>query len=456
VKIAILGAGGVRTPLLAQAVLIRRARLGVDELALMDTDAERLELMRLIAHPETDASAGELCITYTTRAREALRDADFVITTFRVGGIESRVIDERLPLAHGLLGQETTGAGGFAMAVRTLPVLLDYLQLMREVCPSAWLINFANPAGLLTEALRGPGGWARAVGICDAPSGMQRVAAAVLGTTPERVHMDYFGLNHLGWVRSLVHDGQDRVPRFIRMLREGAPLPGLPFDPDLVAELGLIPNEYLYYYYHAREAVANILRSEETRGEFLVRINGDLFAALRAHAARGATAEMVAAFGAYMRQRGHTYMASETGHDDWLGDTDPAVAEALAAEGYAGVALDLMEALRGSTPRVMVLNIPNEGAVHGMGAHDVVEVPAVVSADSIRPLAVGEIPAHCLGLMLQVKTYEQHTIRAVLEHSYNLAVSALAIHPLVGDVRLARVLVDEYRQRHGALFPALE
>ncbi|MCX6027212.1 MAG: 6-phospho-beta-glucosidase, partial [Chloroflexi bacterium] len=264
------------------------------------------------------------------------------------------------------------------------------------------------------------------------------------------------GLNHLGWVRSLVHDGQDMVPRFIRMLREGTTLPGLPFDSGLVAELGLIPNEYLYYYYHAREAVGNILRSEETRGEFLVRINGDLFTALRAHAARGETAEMVAAYGAYMRERGLSYMASETGQADWLGNTNPAVAEALAAEGYAGVALDLIEALRGSTPRVMVLNIPNEGAVHGMGARDVVEIPAVVSADSVRPLAVGEIPAHCLGLMLQVKAYEQHTIRAVLEHSYNLAVSALAIHPLVADVRLARVLVDEYRQRHGALFPALE
>lgn len=455
-KIAILGGGGMRTPLLVRAVLIRRARLGVDELAIMDTDAERLELMRLIAQPANDAEAHGLHLTHTTRAREAMQEADFVITTFRVGGMKSRVVDERVPLSHGVLGQETTGPGGFAMAVRTLPVLFDYLQVMREVCPRAWLINFANPAGLLTEALRGAGGWERAVGICDAPSGMQRAAAAMLSTTPERVQISYFGLNHLGWVRSLVHEWQDMVPQLIRMLREGARLPGLPFDSNLVAELGLIPNEYLYYYYHAREAVANILRSEETRGEFLVRINGDLLAALRAHAARGETSQMVAAYGAYMRQRGHTYMTGETGQADWLAQVDPAVAEELAAEGYAGVALDVMEALRGTTPRVMVLNIPNEGAIHGMGARDVVEIPAVVSADSIRPLAVGEIPAHCLGLMLQVKAYEQLTIRAVLEHSSNLAVSALAIHPLVSDVRLARVLVDEFRQRHGALFPALE
>ncbi len=349
-KIAILGGGGMRTPLLVQALLIRQDRLGVDELALMDTDGERLELMRLVAQAANAASPRALRLTHTTRARDALQDADFVITTFRVGGIESRVIDERVPLAHGVLGQETTGPGGFAMAVRTLPVLFDYLQLMRELCPQAWLINFANPAGLLTEALRGAGGWERAVGICDAPSTMQRVAAAMLGATPERVHIDYFGLNHLGWVRSLTHEGKDMLPQFIRMLRDGATLPGLPFDSNLVAELGLIPNEYLFYYYHAREAVANILRGEETRGEYLVRINRDLLAALRAHAARGEPAEMVAAYRAYMRQRGHTYMAGETGQTDWLAKVDPAAAEALASEGYAGVALDVIEALRGTTP----------------------------------------------------------------------------------------------------------
>ncbi len=454
-KIAIIGAGGVRTPLLVQAVLIRRERLGADELAVMDIDSEQLDLMRQVALPLEQATRGALRLTYTSSARDALRGADFVVTTFRVGGMQARVIDERVPLSHGLLGQETTGAGGFAMAMRTLPVLFEYLGLMRELCPNAWLINFANPAGLLTEALRGAGGWKRAVGICDAPSGMQRVGAALIGTQPEKVHLDYFGLNHLGWVRSLRYRGEDMLPRFLAMLREGATLPGLPFDSAFIAQLGMIPNEYLYYYYHSREAVANIQRAGETRGEFLVRINGDLFASLRAHAARGESAEMVAAYTAYMRQRGHTYMASETGHDDWLTPSDPAVAEALAAQGYAGVALDLMEALRGSVSREMVLNIPNEGAVLGMDAEAVVEIPAAVSGDSVRPLAVGAIPSHCLGLMLQVKAYEQLTVRAALAGSLELAVSALATHPLVADVPLARRIVKEYRQRHGALFPDL-
>jgi len=455
-KIAIIGAGGVRTPLLVQAVLIRRERLGADELAVMDIDSERLDLMRQVTLPLEEASRGVLRLSYTTSAREALHEADFVITTFRVGGMESRVIDERVPLARGVLGQETTGPGGFAMAMRTLPVLFEYLAQMRELCPNAWLVNFANPAGLLTEALRGAGGWKRAVGICDAPSGMRRAAAALLGTTAEHVHFGYFGLNHLGWVRSLVYRGEDVLPRFMVMLREGASMPGLPFDSAFVARLGMIPNEYLYYYYHSREAVANILRGGETRGEYLVRINQGLFTALRDASARHAVAEMVAAYGAYMHQRGHTYMASETGHTDLLAKADPAVVAALAAEGYAGVALDLIEGLRGSAPREMILNIPNEGAIQGMASGDVVEIPAAVSADSIRPFTVGDVPGHCLGLMLQVKSYEQLTIRAALEHSHGLAVSALALHPLVGDVPTARLLVDEYREKHGALFPDLQ
>ena len=167
----------------------------------MDIDAERLEVIGSLTNLlEKDA---HFKITRTTEPRLALQGADFVITTFRVGGIASRVIDEQAPLKRGILGQETTGAGGFAMGMRSIPVLLDYVHQMRELCPQAWLINFANPAGMLTEALGRAAHWERAVGICDAPSSMQRVAAAVLGVPRDEVYLDYFGLNHLGWVRSV-------------------------------------------------------------------------------------------------------------------------------------------------------------------------------------------------------------------------------------------------------------
>ena len=324
-KIAILGAGGVRTPLIVGAMTRRAARLGLTELALMDVDAERLDIIGMLAQAQQNAQdvhpgeipAAPFRIVRTTDVRTALAGADFVITTFRVGGIASRVVDERVPLRFGVLGQETTGPGGFAMAMRTIPVLLDYLTTMREVCPDAWLINFANPAGLLAEAAITAGGWTRTVGICDAPEGMRRVAAALFGLTPDELYLDYFGLNHLGWVRGAFQGGRDLLPRFMVMLRVADGVPGLPFDAAFIASLGMIPNEYLYYYYHSREAVNNILHDKITRGEQIAGWNALLFDDLKSLRDAGDPNGMRRTYQAYLEQRGGTYMASETGqtHD---------------------------------------------------------------------------------------------------------------------------------------------
>ncbi|MCX6033214.1 MAG: glycoside hydrolase [Chloroflexi bacterium] len=471
-KIAILGAGGVRTPLIVQAMAARQERLGLTELALMDVDGERLELVAALTAAAEHSGQAKFKITRTTDPRPALAGADFVITTFRVGGIAARVIDEHVPLSHGVLGQETTGPGGFAMAMRTIPVLLDYLALMRELCPDAWLINFANPAGLLAEAAVTAGGWKRTVGICDAPASMARVAAALLGVAYDEVYLDYFGLNHLGWIRSVVQAGHDHLPQFFAMIRQAGKMPGLPFDGEFLAGLGLIPNEYLFYYYHAAEAVANILRAGRTRGEQIAAANERLFAELRRLQAppsppnpggnaappevggRGG-AEMLAIYHAYLGHRGETYMAGETGGSHSLAGLDARLLEALAGEGYAGVALDLVEGLVGASPRQMILNVPNRGAIRGMAADDVVEIPAYVGKGLVRPLAVGAVPGHALGLMQQVKAYEQLTIAAATEGSYVKAVEALTIHPLVRDYALAKAILDEYRAQHGALFPQL-
>jgi 6-phospho-beta-glucosidase len=462
-KIAILGAGGVRTPLIVGAMLRRRERLGLTELALMDVDAGRLDIVGELAQVEQDqptasaesVRAAGFKICCTTDARTALARADFVITTFRVGGIASRVVDERVPLRYGVLGQETIGPGGFAMAMRTIPVLLNYIETMREVCPEAWLINFANPAGLLAEAAITAGRWPRTVGICDAPEGMRRVAAAIFGISPDELYLDYFGLNHLGWVRAAFHAGQDLLPRFIAMLRAAGRMPGLPFDTEFISALGMIPNEYLFYYYHSREAVANILRDEMTRGEQIAGWNALLFDELRTLRAANDMPGMQRVYRAYLEQRGGSYMASETGKAHDLAGLDPAIVRALAGEGYAGIALDLIEGLTGAVPRQMILNVPNAGVIHGMSAGDVVEIPAFVGRGMVRPLAVGEVPRGPLGLMQEVKAYEQLTIAAATEGSYAKAVQALALHPLVQDVAVAKAILDGYREGHGASFPAL-
>lgn len=455
IKIAILGAGGLRTPLILQAILLRQSRLELSELALMDIDAEHLDLIAALTAPLEAANPPRFGILRTTSLEEAIQHADYVITTFRVGGMAGRAIDERVALTHGVLGQETTGPGGFAMALRTLPVLLKVVENMAQLCPQAWLINFANPAGLLAEALVRVSGWQRSVGICDAPHTLQRALAALLNAAPEEVLLDYFGLNHLGWIRRVLYQGEDHLPRFLELIRQLDSVPGLPFDPTLITTLGMIPNEYLYYYYHTRQAVENILQAGISRGEQLATWNQSLFAELSALRVAEDYEGMLGAYQAYLKQRGATYMVNESGQAHNLEQLDQALAESLSSEGYAGVALDLIEALSGNAPRRMILNIPNQGAIHGMAGEEVVEIPAWVGAGAIQPLSVGEIPAHCLGLMQQVKAYERLTIEAAVEGSYAKALTALTLHPLVPGVEVAREILDEYMQQHGALFPPL-
>ena len=455
-KIAIIGAAGVRTPLILKAMLTHQDRLGLSELALMDIDGERLDLIGALTSAIEQSSDIKFRISRTTDSRKALTGANFVITTFRVGGIESRVIDERVPLNHGILGQETTGPGGFAMGIRSIPVLLDYVSLMKDVCPKAWLINFANPAGLLTEAVIRHTSWQRVVGICDAPTSMQQVISAVLGANPEEVYLDYFGLNHLGWIKRVIYNNQDQLPEIIHVLKSTGSVPGLPFDPDLIVSLGMIPNEYLFYYYYATKAVNNILRAGESRGEQIERQNLQLFAELKEKIKVRDYKGMQESYQAYLNLRGSTYMVRETGKSHDFSGLDPKILKSLSDEGYAGVALNLIEALSGHKPLMQILNIPNQGSIQDMDDQDVVEIPAMVSYDHIHPLVVGEIPSHCMGLMKQVKYYDHLTIEAAVERSYQKARLALTIHPLVRDYSIAGSILDEYISMHHGYFPIIQ
>jgi len=375
------------------------------------------------------------------------------VTTFRVGGIASRVVDERVPLRYGVLGQETTGPGGFAMAIRTIPVLLDYIALMRDLCPDAWLINFANPSGLLAEAALRAGGWSRTVGICDAPVMMARAAAFALDLPTDGFFLDYFGLNHLGWLRGAWYGGRNYLPELMAMIREAGSMPGLPFAAELIQGLGLIPNEYLYYYYYTRQAVENILAAGRTRGEQVAALNQQLYVGLARLHRSGDFAAMRRTHQAYLAERGDTYMSAETGQQ--AGYVNGTPLQELAGDGYAGVALDLIAALRGAGARQMILNVPNNGALRSMCDAAVVEVPTLVYRGLLRPLAVGSAPLDASGLMQQVKAYEQLTIAAATEGSYAKALHALTIHPLVRDHDLARAILHDYQQAHEATFPVL-
>lgn len=454
-KITILGGAGVRTPSIIQAFSRRQDNIGVDELCLMDINQERLGLIGCITEELEKSGKIHFRVSRTVDAQEALDNADFVITTFRVGDIESRIIDEKIALENGILGQETTGAGGFSMALRTIPVLGNYITMMKKLCPEAWLINFANPSGILTEFIHQKSDWQRAVGICDGPESMRHFAGHLLDVDYHEIYLDYFGLNHLGWVRKVFYQGNDLLPSILKNIKGSPIYKELPFDDAIYQSLGMIPNEYNYYYYYAKKAVNNIRKAEQSRGEQIKELNDLLFKDLKV--IRGNYGELTRRYSKYQLDRWETYMKAETGKFTEINDAqfDQINVDEQNEEGYSGVALDLIEGLIGKKPQVIILNIQNEGAIDGIDPNAVVEIPAYVGKDLIRPMNVGKIPAHCLGLMNQVKNYEQLTIEAAVKSSYKDAVSALTFHPLIADHELAKRLVDCYGMAHGDYYPKL-
>jgi 6-phospho-beta-glucosidase len=442
-KLTIVGGGGFRVPQVFQAVSRADAPVRIDEVALYDVDAARLDVMhRVLARYAQDHPHAPRVVP-TTDLDDALRGADFVFAAVRIGGTAGRILDERTALRLGVLGQETIGPGGLAYALRTVPFMVDLARRVREVAPDAWVINFTNPAGIVTEAMRAVLG-DRVLGICDTPIGLMRRAAAAVGHRPTGTAggpapFDYVGLNHLGWLRSLDVDGTDRLPDLLaddaRLTSiEEARLLGL----DWVRALGVLPNEYLYYYYFPREATARIREAAQTRGEFLAQQQEAFYRV-------AATAEdPYAAWRATHAEREATYMAESRAEDE---ERDPADAEG----GYHQVALDLMAAIATGRPATMILNVRNGALVPQLPDDAVIEVGCVVDGDGVHPWPVAPLEPHMIGLMASVKAAERLTIAAALESSAELAWKAFALHPLVDSVAVGRALLDDYR----AAFPEL-
>jgi len=463
-KLTFIGAGGVRTPLVMQSVLNYQDRLPLDTVCMMDIDPERLELMRLACKPRL-AKGAKFNIKWTTDALKAIEGSDFIVTTFRQGSLESRVIDEQVPLKYGVLGQETTGPGGFAMALRTVPVILEYVEMIKKYAPDAWLLNFTNPAGILTETITRVGGFERAVGICDNPAGMMRAAAAFLSVDVEDLFPEYYGINHLGWMRSLYLKGRDVVPDIIKTLKnEEAFLEHFPFDIHEVEALGSIPNEYNYFFYYPRKSVENLVSSGQSRALQILPFNQELYASLRKIRDEEDDPQKIQeVYMHYLAQRHGTYMTLETGQkttkESLKADKSTVkedVKEAMdeSAEGYSNVALNVIEALT-IKPKVMILNVPNRGALPGMAEDDVVETTVMIGNGVVRPFAMGTLPDADLGMMKSVKAYERLTIDAAIKDSYSLALKALTLHPLVPGYDIAKRILDDYLDQHGDYFPKL-
>lgn len=447
-KLTIIGGGSVRTPRLIPSLVRRAAALQLEEVWLMDSDAEKLNLIGRLCEAIAAQHGATFRLALTTDPRAAIQGATAVITSIRPGKEQGRATDERIALSHGVLGQETTGAAGFAMAMRSLPAILEYARLIEEIAaPGAWLYNFTNPAGLVAQGLT-YAGIQRVVGICDSANGAQHAVSSYLQIPMQRVRHSVYGLNHLSWTSSVRVDpdadgsgGEELFPalltdeRFIRSTHMGM------FAPGLVAWQKAFLNEYLHYFYHRDQALAALLKKPETRGEETRRLTDEMLARLRAAETSDAA---LAAYHDLMGQREATYMAHARQEDRII--MEPVADD---EEGYAAVALGCIQAIQTGRTLYTGLNVPNRGTIPELRDDDVVEVTCRVDANNITPLPlVTAIKEDQMRLMQTVKLYERLAAQSILQRSRELAYEALTVHPLIGSYPLAQTLVDEFLAAH--------
>ena len=415
-KLAVVGGGSTYTPELVDGIARLSGEVEVTELVLVDPDETRLSvvgpfsgrILRSYGHP-----AALVC---TTSLDEGLDGAGAVLLQLRVGGQAARQRDETWPLEYGCVGQETTGAGGFAKALRTVPIVLGLAeQVRRRALPSAWIIDFTNPVGIVTRALLDAGH--RAIGLCNVAIGFQRNFAALLDVDPSRVMLDHVGLNHLTWERAAVVDGADRLPGLIAEHGdEVAGHTGLP--ASVLRETGAVPSYYLHYFY-AHDAAVTRQRREPTRAEEVARMERELLAAYADPAL--------------------------TRKPDLLGQRGGAF--------YSEAAVALLASLVRDTRDVQVVNVLNRGTMAFLPDEAVIEVPAVISAAGATPVPVAPLNPSMRGLVAHVSAYEELAVDAALRGGRHRVAGALLAHPLIGQYDLAGQLADRLIAENAAYLP---
>jgi 6-phospho-beta-glucosidase len=441
-RLTILGGGGFRVPLVYDALLHDHEPGRVTELVLHDIDPARLRATVRVLAAQADGVPDAPRVTATAELDEALTGADFIFSAIRVGGTHGRVVDERVALAEGVLGQETVGAGGVAYGLRTVPVARDIALRVAAAAPQAWVINFTNPASMVTEAMAEYLG-DRVIGICDSPLGVCRRVARTLQLDPDTVRFDYAGLNHLGWVRAAYVDGRDVLPDLLAdadLL--GSFEEGKLFGAHWLQVLGSVPNEYLHYYYFTREAIGAARCGDETRGEFLLHQQERFYADLADD-----RQPALKTWQQTRMQREMTYMA-ESRAAAGIGERD---ACDLESAGYQDVALALMRAIAHDQATMQILNVRNRATLAALDADAVIEVPCHVDGAGARPMPTPPLDEHQAGLVCSVKAVERAVIEAATTSSRAAALRAFAIHPLVDSVAVAERMLDSYQQQLPAL-----
>lgn len=425
-KVAVIGGGSSYTPELINGFLERTGSFPLTELWLMDIASERLDVVGGFAQRIVEAKGNPFAVHLSTDQRDAVRGARYVITQLRIGGMQARREDEYLGQRHGLIGQETTGVGGMAKALRTIPVILNLARDMRELAPGALLVNFTNPSGLVTEALSRHAPDVPTVGVCNSPittkmgilHGLERRQGVSIA--PERAELKTLGLNHLSWYRGFVLDGADIWPQiFEGYLEELRAAPDPEWDPRMVEALGLIPNYYLQYYYHTAQKLAAQQRWPPSRAEEVMEIEAALLQQY-AEPDRKAPPEN-------LMKRGGAY--------------------------YSTIATQILNAHHNDLGETHVVNVPHGGAVPGWPEDWVLEMGCRVDGAGIHPLPAEPLPPVCFGLLAHVKAYELLTVEAAVHGDRDAAYQALLAHPLGPAANRVQAVLDDMLATHRTHLP---
>lgn len=433
IKIAVIGGGSSYTPELIEGFIKRHQELPVREIWLVDVEEGRhkLEIVGQLAQRMVEKAGVPIDIQLTLDRKIALKNADFVTTQFRVGLLDARAKDERIPLKYEVLGQETNGPGGFFKALRTIPVIMEICSEMEELCPNAWLINFTNPAGIITEAVLRYSNIKKVVGLCNVPIGMEMGAAQLLNVDHSRVRIDFAGLNHLVYGLDVYVDGVSVKDELLKKLTDKDQsitmknIHAMGWEPEFLQALNVLPCPYHNYYYKTREMVEEEVKAASeggTRAEVVKKLEEELFQLYQN--------PDLAEKPPQLEKRGGAY--------------------------YSDAACRLIHSIYTDKRDIQPVNTRNNGAIAGLPADSAVEVSCIITKDGPKPIAVGELPVAVRGLVQSIKSFERVTIEAALTGEYDTALLALTINPLMGSDVIAKKILDEMLEAHRSYLPQFQ
>lgn len=426
-KVVVIGGGSSYTPELVEGVILHRDTLPVTEIMLVDIAAgeKKVSINAAFAKRMTEKAGLGIKVGYTLDRREGLKGADFIITQIRAGGLDARSKDERIPLKYGVIGQETTGPGGCFKALRTIPVMLDICKDIEELCPDAWLINFTNPSGIVTEAILKHTN-VKCIGLCNVPINMRHDAAERLQVPADEIDCRFAGLNHLSVMHHVYYQGRDRIKEALDVAKKESIVKNIDKNEEmdrLAKELGCMLSPYMQYFYSEKEMLEKerneAIGLEGTRADQVKRVEKNLFAC---------------------------YQNVELKEKP----------EALAKRGgarYSEAAIDLIDSIYNDRQDVQVVDVANNGTIRQLPDNVVIETNCVIGKNGAVPLEPEEVPVAVLGLIEQVKAYEILTIEAAVSGDRTKALLALMNHPLVHDIRDARPMMEEMMEAHRDFLP---